>query len=123
MGGGKQQDTAVDDPRDPAQPENDTINGAKLSAIWAAIIAGHSRIASNSLDCIYQKHKIVHRPQDPMLACSALTAQHTSRHHRAGRIILAAIEAGAIGGCIRCADVAGVSRNLPRGSGDAPPHL
>jgi hypothetical protein len=32
-----------------------------------------------------------------MLACPALSAQHTSRHHRAGRIILAAIEAGATG--------------------------
>jgi hypothetical protein len=40
-----------------------------------------------------------------MLACPALSAQHTSRHHRAGRIILAAIEAGAMGGCIKCADL------------------
>ncbi|KIY95043.1 hypothetical protein MNEG_12918 [Monoraphidium neglectum] len=32
LGGGKQQDIAID-PRDPAQPENDTINRAELSAI------------------------------------------------------------------------------------------
>jgi ribonuclease HI len=48
-----------------AQPEIDTINRAELSAIWAALIAGHSRIASDSLGCIYyQTHKMVHRSQD-----------------------------------------------------------
>jgi hypothetical protein len=36
----------------------------QLSAIWAAIMAGHSRIASDSLDCIYQIYKMVHTPQD-----------------------------------------------------------
>jgi predicted ABC-type transport system involved in lysophospholipase L1 biosynthesis ATPase subunit len=63
LGGGQQQDIAID-PRDPAQPENNTINRAELSAIWAAIMAEHSRIASDSLGCIYENHKMVHRPQD-----------------------------------------------------------
>jgi hypothetical protein len=63
LGGGKQHDIAID-PRDPAQPENNTINRAKLSAIWAAIMAGHSHIASDSLGCICHIYKMVHRPQD-----------------------------------------------------------
>ena len=40
-----------------------------------------------------------------LLACKALERAKTERHHRAGRIILAAVGAGAKGGEIKCADL------------------